>query len=32
MEKLLKEKGKKRKIEDKDTGKTYLRWFAERKR
>jgi hypothetical protein len=32
MDKNLKGKGKKRKFEDKDTGKTFYKWFAERKR
>ena len=32
LDKQLKGKGKKRKIEDQESGKTYYRWFAERKR
>ena len=32
MEKNMKAKGKKRKIEDQASGKTFFKWFAERKR
>jgi hypothetical protein len=32
LEKNLKAKGKKRKLEDKETGKVHYKWFAERKR
>ena len=32
LDKNLKGKGKKRKVEDKETGKTSYKWFAERKR
>jgi transposase len=32
LEKNLKAKGKKRKVEDQATGKTHFKWFAERKR
>jgi len=32
LDKLLKQKGKKRKIEDQDTGKVQYKWFSERKK
>ena len=32
LDKHLKSKGKKRKLEDPETGKTYFKWFKERKR
>lgn len=32
LEKNMKAKGKKRKVEDLATGKTFFKWFSERKR
>ena len=32
LDKQMKQKGKKRKIEDENTGKVSYRWFSERKR
>ena len=32
LDKFMKQKGKKRKIEDNETGKVSYKWFSERKR
>jgi hypothetical protein len=32
LDKMLKQKGKKRKVEDEKTGKVNYKWFSERKR